>query len=141
MSFGRFSGRASSKPIGDINVTPLVDVMLVLLVIFILTAPLLTSAVRLDLPSAQGLRSDQPPQAIQIALDARGQIHLDDQPLDAQALADRLQQLAQQHPDTEVQLRVDQSVPYGQVLEVIGLAQQAGLNRMGFVGQVPRARP
>ena len=126
---------------GEINVTPLVDVMLVLLVIFILTAPLLTSAVRLDLPTAQGLRSEQPPQAVQIAVDAHGQIHLDDQPLDATTLATRLQQLAQQHPDTEVQLRVDRTVPYGQVLEVTGLAQQAGLNRMGFVGQRPSAKP
>ena len=138
MPFGRLSSRPSPAPMSEINVTPLVDVMLVLLVIFILTAPLLTSAIRLDLPQAEGAQSGQAPQSVALVVDAQGRIFLNDQPVTQDVLRERLQQLAQRNPDTEVQLRADASMAYGRVVEVMGLASQAGLSRIGFVAQAPR---
>ena len=119
----------------DINVTPMVDVMLVLLVIFILTAPLLTSAIRLDLPQGEGTQSGQAPQSVTLVVNASGELFFNDQPVTVDALRTRLQEAARRNPDTEVQLRADQSIAYGRVVEVMGLAQQVGLSRIGFVAQ------
>ena len=135
MAFGRLERRSESPPMSEINVTPLVDVMLVLLVIFMLTAPLLTSAIRLDLPQAEGLQSGQAPQSVTVAMDARGQLFFNDQPVDAAALARQFEAVARRNPETEVQLRVDEAVPYGQVVGLMGAAQKAGLSRIGFVAQ------
>ena len=134
MSLGRFDTSSRDKPMSEINMTPLVDVMLVLVAILIITAPLLASRIALDLPKADGTTLAQPQvAALRIALQADGALFLDDQPLSREALAQRLQQAAQANPETEVQLRADASVPYGQVVQVMGVAQQAGLNRIGFV--------
>ena len=133
MAFGRFPRAVQAKPFSDINVTPLVDVMLVLLVIFILTAPLLTSAIRLDLPQSKAAQAGEAPEALSLSLKASGELFINDKPVTLAALPTALAQLATQRPNLEVQLRVDQSVPYGQVLELMGLAQQAGLSRIGFV--------
>ncbi len=125
----------------EINVTPLVDVMMVLLVIFILTAPLLGSALKLDLPQAQGASASAAAQAVRLSVDAQGQVFLDDQPMTLDALAQALKARAAQSIAAgqvelpEVQLQADTQVPYGRVVEVMDLAQMAGLNRMGFVTQ------
>lgn len=133
MAFGRFPRTPQAKPFSDINVTPLVDVMLVLLVIFILTAPLLTSAIRLDLPQAKAAQAGEAPESLTLSLNQAQELFLNDQPIALTALPEALQRMASQKPQLEVQLRVDQSVPYGQVLELMSLAQQAGLSRIGFV--------
>jgi biopolymer transport protein TolR len=133
MAFGRFPRPVPAKPFSDINVTPLVDVMLVLLVIFILTAPLLTSAIRLDLPQAKAAQAGEAPESLTLSLNQAQELFLNDQPIALTALPEALQRMATQKPQLEVQLRVDQSVPYGQVLELMSLAQQAGLSRIGFV--------
>ena len=133
MAFGRLPRAAQAKPFSDINVTPLVDVMLVLLVIFILTAPLLTSAIRLDLPQSKAAQAGEAPEALSLSLKASGELFINDKPILLAALPTQLQQLANQKPNLEVQLRVDQAVPYGQVLELMSLAQLAGLSRIGFV--------
>ena len=125
----------------DINVTPLVDVMLVLVVIFLLATPLLASSLRLDLPRAAGSAPAATAQAVTVAVDADGQIFLNDQPLTQAALAQQLQALASHRPDTEVQLRADTAVPYGRVVEVIAAAQAAGLQRIGFVTQPAQEPP
>jgi biopolymer transport protein TolR len=117
----------------DINMTPLVDVMLVLVVIFILTAPLLTTSLRLDLPSSAAAQPQEPVRAVRLGLDKDGLVYLDDQPLNLDAVKERLTQIAQQNPLSEVQLWADQAAPYGQVVALMGLAQQAGLSRIGFV--------
>jgi len=135
MAFGRLERRPEARPMSEINVTPLVDVMLVLLVIFMLTAPLLTSAIRLDLPQAEGLQSGEAPQSVTVAMDAKGQLFFNDQPLDAATLAQQFEATARRNRETEVQLRVDESVPYGQVVVLMGVAQKAGLSRIGFVAQ------
>ncbi|MDR2127648.1 MAG: biopolymer transporter ExbD [Burkholderiaceae bacterium] len=139
MAFGRF-GRASKSgggnaPMSDINVTPLVDVMLVLLVIFIITAPLLTSAIRLDLPKTDAAKNTEPPRFVTLVVDKTGMAYFNDKPVTREELAAALQQAARDNPETEVQLRADQSVPYGRVVEVMGEAQKAGLNRIGFVAE------
>ena len=121
----------------DINVTPLVDVMLVLLVIFILTAPLLASSIKLDLPKTDAAKATESAQFVTLVLDKTGAIFLNDKPVALEALRSSLTQTARQNPDTEVQLRADESVAYGKVVELMGVAQKAGLNRIGFIAEPP----
>ncbi|MEY4425988.1 MAG: hypothetical protein RL535_286 [Pseudomonadota bacterium] len=135
MSFGRLERSKSSKPMSDINMTPLVDVMLVLVVIFIITAPLMTSAIKLDLPKTEAAKPIDAPKFVTIVVDKAGQIFLNDQVTSLTQLADSLTKVAQNSKDTEVQLRADETVPYGKVVEVMGVTQKAGLNRIGFVAQ------
>lgn len=137
MSFGRLSRGNASEPMSDINVTPLVDVMLVLLVIFIITAPLLASSIRLDLPKTDGAQPGEPPSFVTVAVNREGQAFFEDKPVTLPELAAALQAAAREKPDTEVQLRADQGVPYGRVVEVMGEAQKAGLARIGFVADAP----
>jgi biopolymer transport protein TolR len=117
----------------EINVTPLVDVMLVLVVIFILTAPLLASSIKLDLPKTEAAKPGSAPQFVTVVVDQAGQTFFNDRPLALEALAAQLAQAASLNPETEVQLRADAAVPYGRVVQVMGIAQKAGLNRIGFV--------
>lgn len=143
MSFGRLERTASAQPMSEINMTPLIDVMLVLLVIFIITAPLMVSAVKVELPQTEGAQASEAPQFVSLALDKSGQAYLADQPIALPDLADALRKSAAQNPLTEVQLRADASVPYGRVVEVMGLAHAAGLSRIGFVAnpEPPAATP
>jgi biopolymer transport protein TolR len=135
MSFGRLERPQSAQPISEINVTPLVDVMLVLVVIFILTAPLLTSAIKLDLPQSAAAKPVQAPVALTLVVDRTGQVFLADQAVTPERLAQQLRQTAQDNPDTELRLRADAQVPYGRIVEVMGVAHQAGLHRIGFVAE------
>jgi biopolymer transport protein TolR len=137
MAFGRLERTPGPQPMSEINVTPLVDVMLVLVVIFIITAPLLASSIRLDLPRTDAAKPNDAPAFVTVVLDRTGAVFLDDRRLDAAALERRLAETARRNPDTEVQLRADQTVPYGRIVEVMGAAQKAGLNRIGFVAQPP----
>jgi biopolymer transport protein TolR len=139
---GSLAGRAvPHRPFSDINVTPLVDVMLVLLVIFMVTAPLLSSTVGMELPRTPAARPDESPHRILVELGPEGRLTVGQQVLDPASLLLRLQNEARQNPTTEVQLRADQNVPYGKVVELIGLAQQAGLSRIGFVADAATANP
>ena len=121
----------------EINVTPLVDVMLVLLVIFILTAPLLASSIKLDLPKTDAAKPADAPKFVTLVVDKAGQVFLNDKPVAVEELRSSLTRTAAQNPDTEVQLRADETVPYGKVVEVMGVAQKAGLSRIGFVAESP----
>jgi len=138
MAFGRLERTEGPRPMSDINVTPLVDVMLVLVVILIITAPLMASSLRLDLPKAEGAKPQDAPKFVTVGMDARGGLFLDDKPVTPAQLAQALSEAARRSPETEVQLRADQSVPYGKVVEVMGAAQKAGLSRVGFVAEAPR---
>jgi biopolymer transport protein TolR len=140
MAFGRLERSPGPQPMSDINMTPLVDVMLVLVVIFIITAPLLASSIRLDLPHTDAAKPSDTPNFVTVTLDKGGRTFLDDKPVDAAELAGRLAQAAARNPEMEVQLRADQSVPYGRVVEVMGAAQKAGLNRVGFVADPTLAK-
>ncbi len=135
MSFGRLERTAAPQPMSEINMTPLVDVMLVLVVIFIITAPLLVSAVKVDLPKSPGAATLDAPKFIALTVDKTGQVFVDDKPLEPRAVAAALRQAGERNPDTEVRLRADTSVPYGRVVELMGQAHTAGLHRIGFVTQ------
>jgi len=141
VSFGRLERSKGSEPMSEINVTPMVDVMLVLLVIFILTAPLMASSIKLDLPITDAAKASEAPQFVTLVVDKAGQIFLNDQPIALDALKTSLTQTAVKNPDTEVQLRADVAVPYGKIVEVMGVAQKAGLNRIGFVADAPGSAP
>ena len=141
MSFGRLERTPGPQPMSEINMTPLVDVMLVLVVIFIITAPLLVSAVKVNLPRTGGAAALDAPRSLSLTIDRSGQAYVDDLPLDRAALTETLRQAAHRHPETEVRLRADANVPYGRVVEVMGLTHQAGLHRIGFVAQTDSAAP
>ena len=137
MSFGRLERTTGPQPMSDINMTPLIDVMLVLLVIFIVAAPLMASSLQLDLPSTEGAKPTQAVQTLAIAIDADGRVFLADEALPGSDWKARIttavKAAAQANPSTEVQLRADTRVPYGRVAELIGLVQDGGLSRIGFV--------
>jgi len=135
MAFGRLERTTGPTPMSDINMTPLIDVMLVLLVIFMITAPLMSSSLRLDLPRTEAATPSDAPQFLIVALTPDGSLYLGDQKLGASDLRQRLAQAAQRTPGIELQLRADKMVPYGQVAELIGWAQDVGLNRIAFVAQ------
>ena len=138
MSFGRMERTPGSAPMGEINMTPLIDVMLVLLVIFIITAPLMVSAVKVDLPKASAPAvTEAAAPTLAVAIDKDGTVYVRDQALTGPALEQALRAAAQT-PDTEVQLRADRAVPYGHVVEFMALANRAGLSRVGFVAQAPK---
>jgi biopolymer transport protein TolR len=142
MAFGRLERTQGAQPMSEINVTPLVDVMLVLVVIFIITAPLLASTIKLDLPRTDAAKPNEAPKFLTLVVDKAGQVFLNDQPVAPAQLAERLTQSAGLNPDTEVQLRADEAVPYGKIVELMGVAQKAGLNRIGFVADPkPAGRP
>ncbi|MEP6874662.1 MAG: biopolymer transporter ExbD [Burkholderiales bacterium] len=140
MAFGRLERTSGPTPMSDINMTPLIDVMLVLLVIFMITAPLMTSSLKLDLPKTDGAQPNDAPQFISVALDPQGKLFFGEDVVDATGFAARVADAARKNPRTEVQLRADKGVPYGRVAEVIGVVQKAGLSRIGFVTE-PAASP
>jgi biopolymer transport protein TolR len=121
----------------EINVTPLVDVMLVLLVIFIITAPLVGGALRLDLPVSESSSAPAPTNSLSLSVDPQGLVFLDDKPVALEALPAVLAMQASIDASVEVQLRADQSVPYGRVAEVMGLLQKAGLTKVALAVQAP----
>jgi len=133
MAFGRLERTRAPQPMSDINMTPLIDVMLVLLVIFMITAPLMASGLRLDLPKAEGATPTEAPKTFAVAIDAEGRLFIGDERSSLDELRTRAAAAAKASPTTEVQLRADEKVPYGKVAELIGLIQQAGLSRVGFI--------
>ena len=133
MAFGRLQRSPGAQPMSDINMTPLIDVMLVLLVIFMITAPLMASSLKLDLPKTVAGQPTDTPQFISVALDPQGRLYFGDEVVDVATFNTRVAEAARKNPQTEVQLRADQSVAYGRVAELIGLIQKAGLTRVGFV--------
>lgn len=139
MAFGRLASRQGpAQPLHAINVTPLVDVMLVLVVIFILAAPMLAASLRVQLPQAQGtqpLAATGAEDALLLEIDAAGVLRVQGRDTTPEALRERLALLGASHPQAELQLRADQAVPYGRVAELMGWAHAAGLSRIGFVAQ------
>jgi biopolymer transport protein ExbD/biopolymer transport protein TolR len=133
MAFGRLERSGKAQPMSDINMTPLIDVMLVLLVIFIITAPLMSSSLRLDLPKTTGAKPTDAPTFVTVAVSPQGALFWGDEAVDGDQLKARIREAAQRNPATEVQLRADQAVPYGRIAELIGLVQDGGLSRIGFV--------
>ena len=117
----------------EINMTPLVDVMLVLLIIFILTVPVLTHAVKVDLPQADNTPNEIKPKSIALTVTADAAIHWNEDVITLEELDKRLESAAAQEPQPEIHLRGDKTVDYEHVIKVMAAAQRAGLQKLGFV--------
>jgi biopolymer transport protein ExbD len=134
MPFGGFERHGASPPrMSEINVTPLVDVMLVLLVIFIITAPLLTYGIRLDLPNDAAPAAPAEASTIKLAIDGNGQIFWEAEPIADDALRTRLAKAGAETPPPEVHLRADKATRYERIAFVLAAAQQVGLTKIGFI--------
>ena len=127
--------QSAPAPMSEINTTPLVDVMLVLLVIFIITAPLLTHALRIDLPKANSQLIQEKPQIVNISIDGNANLYWNDQPIDKSNIKQKLIQLAQANPQAEIHLRADKQTRYQLLAEIMAAAHQAGISKLGFVSQ------
>src|SRR5690606_32395415 len=128
-----FSTASHTAPMNEINMIPLIDVMLVLLVIFIITAPLLTHAVKIDLPQASSQALPEKPEIVSISIDDAGRMYWNDVSMVQGELALRLQQVAVQEPQPELHIRADKQTRYQLLAEVMADAQNAGIKKMGFV--------
>jgi biopolymer transport protein ExbD len=133
MAFGGFSKAGDSAPMSEINMVPLIDVMLVLLVIFIITAPLLTHAVKIELPRASSTPNVTQPETIQLAIRAEGDVYWNAQVIDPRELEARMAAAARLDPQPELHLRVDRTTQYEKVAQVMSAAAKAGLVKIGFV--------
>ncbi|HEY4073642.1 MAG TPA: biopolymer transporter ExbD [Herbaspirillum sp.] len=133
MSFGGFNDQQNTTPMAEINVTPMVDVMLVLLVIFIMAAPLFTHAIKLDLPSAQSAPSEEKPQTVTIAVDPAGKLFWNDAPVSRADLTSRLSASAAKKPQPDIMIRADKNTRYEVVTDLLAAAQTQGLSKIGFV--------
>ncbi|CAG2153074.1 Biopolymer transport protein ExbD [Cupriavidus campinensis] len=132
MAFGTLDGD-DDEVMSEINMTPLVDVMLVLLIIFIITIPVINHAVKIDLPRATNQPNDTKPQNINVSIDAQGKVFWNQQEVDPTALDQRIAEAAQQQPQPELHLRADREVRYERVAEVMAAAQHGGLGKIGFI--------
>lgn len=133
MAFGGGLDDADEGVVSEINMTPLVDVMLVLLVIFILAVPVLTHAVKLDLPRADNAPEDIKPMTVMLSITADAQLHWNEEIISAGELDIRLDALAQQQPQPEIHIRGDRTVDYEHVIRVMAAVQRAGMLKLGFV--------
>jgi len=124
-----------TAPMSEINTTPLVDVMLVLLVIFIITAPLLTHAVKIDLPQASSQPLPEKPDVISVSIDASGKMYWNDVPMVPGELKLKLQQISTQKPQPELNIRADKETRYQVLAEVMADAQNVGISKLGFVSE------
>lgn len=137
MTFGRLEEdpESTGQPMADINMIPMIDVMLVLLIVFMITAPLLTNAVKLNLPKANSAENKPPPQAVHLALNAKGETFWNNQPCDRDCLEIHMTEIAPRQPQPELQLHIDRQVPYQQVAQLMAQATHHGLDKLAFVSQ------
>ena len=135
MAFGRLERDPGARPMSDINMTPLIDVMLVLLVIFIVTAPLLTHAVKLELPRASAQVNQAKADKVEFAIDASGALYWNGEPVSREDANTRFAAAGKQQPQPEIHLRADQAVPYKHVARTLADASRAGLTKLGFVSE------
>jgi len=133
MAFGSFGASRNNAPMAEINVVPMVDIMLVLLVIFIITAPLLSHAVKIDLPQASSTPNTLEADNIQFAIDAAGLMYWNGEAVAMPELIQRLKIAGQQQPSPELHLRIDRDARYQQIAEVMSEAGKAGVSKVGFV--------
>jgi biopolymer transport protein ExbD len=140
MAFASMESGDDDAPLTEINMVPLIDVMLVLLIIFIVTAPLLTHAVKVDLPKASSSANQTKPDNVQLAIDAASQLFWNGEAIDAAEFDRRLQAAAAQQPQPEMHIRAERTTPYEKVARVMSDAARNGLTRIGFVTD-PSASP
>jgi biopolymer transport protein ExbD len=140
MAFASFDSKSASAPMSDINMVPLIDVMLVLLVIFIITAPLLTQAVKLELPKASSQVNDLRPEKIEFAIDAAGLLYWNGETISRGEAGQRFVLEGKKQPQPEVHLRADLAVAYRFVAQTLADASKAGLTKVGFISEPDAAR-
>ena len=133
MAFGTLDAFEDNAALAEINMVPLIDVMLVLLVIFIVTAPLLTHAVKVDLPRASSSANITKPDNVQLAIDAAGLVFWNGESVDEDMLAERLAAAATRQPQPELHIRAERVTPYEKVARIMSAAARQGLVRIGFV--------
>jgi biopolymer transport protein ExbD len=133
MAFASLDANDDNEPLAEINMVPLIDVMLVLLIIFMVTAPLLTHAVKVDLPKASSSANITKPDNVQLAIDGGGRVFWNGEAVDAAQLAARAKAAAALQPQPELHIRAERTTPYEKVAQVMSEAARAGLVRIGFV--------
>lgn len=135
---GRSTGRGRYRPMSEINVTPLVDVMLVLLVVFMVTAPLLTVGVPVDLPQTQAPPINEPKEPTVITVNREGALFIQDSSVPAESLVERLQAITGNNPEAVLYVRGDKEINYGRVLEVMSMVTAAGFHKVSLVAESPK---
>ena len=138
MAFGGFSDNDGSRPMAEINMIPLIDVMLVLLIIFIVTAPLLTHSIKINLPTATTQTNLEKPDTVTLSIDATGKTFWNDRAVDDAQLAANLADASRQTPQPELHLRAEKTTQYQKVAEVMAAARNAGMAKIGFITEPVR---
>ncbi|MDD2841593.1 MAG: biopolymer transporter ExbD [Tolumonas sp.] len=135
MAFGKLSDDGGGQPQSEINMIPLIDVMLVLLIVFMITAPLLSNAVKVDLPQASSLPEDIKNNDIKLALKASGELFWSGEAISREALELRLQNAAKQQPVPELHIHADRNLDYGKVADIMALSSRSGVSKIAFVSE------
>ncbi|MGU5737907.1 ExbD/TolR family protein [Aeromonas caviae] len=136
MAFGKLPGESDEQPLSEINMIPMIDVMLVLLIVFMITAPLLTNAVKIELPEASSQVNQPKQEDVILSIDGAGKIYWNDKQVDETALLAEMVKASEAKPDIpEIQLRIDKSVEYGAIAKVMAQASLHGLHKIAFVSQ------
>ena len=133
MAFGGFNQQGNTPQMSEINMVPLIDVMLVLLIVFMITAPLLTHSVQIDLPKASSQATQQKPETVTLAMDGAGELFWNNEPIARTDLPARLAEAAQQDPQPELHLRADRDTRYEELATIMAEARNAGIAKMGFI--------
>jgi biopolymer transport protein ExbD len=133
MAFNIQDDRSDDSIMSEINMTPMVDVMLVLLIIFIITLPVMQQAVKIELPKANSVRNEVKPESVQLTIDGKGQIFWNSAAIDLATFNGYAEKAAQKEPQPEINLRADKSVKYEYVAQVLAASRRAGLTKLGFV--------
>lgn len=135
MAFGKLSDDGGGQPQSEINMIPLIDVMLVLLIVFMITAPLLSNAVKVDLPQASSSPEDIKNNDIKLALKASGELFWSGEAISRDALELRLQNAAKQQPVPELHIHADRNLDYGKVADIMALSSRSGVSKIAFVSE------
>ena len=144
MKTAQFGGRASRRrvhyqPMSEINVTPFVDVMLVLLIVFMVTAPLLTVGVPIDLPKTKAQSISDSVEPLVVSINGKGEIYIQDTTVELKNLIARLSAITENKADTRIYVRGDRTIDYGRVMEVMGRINNAGFTRVALITEMPKS--
>ena len=135
---GGRSRRRYNRPVSDINITPFVDVMLVLLVVFMVTAPMMTVAVPVDLPKTQAHTLSQDKEPLVVSIDADGKVYLQDKLMKLDEIVPKLKAVTGANPDARIFVRGDKDVSYGKIMDVMGTISSAGFTKVALVAELPK---
>ena len=133
MAIGSFNAQNHQMPTAEINMTPLVDVMLVLLIIFIITIPVINHSVKIDLPRATNQRDEIKPENINLSIDAQGLMYWNNETIDAAQMNVRIAEASKKTPQPELHIRAERTTQYEKIVEIMAAAQSGGLNKIGFI--------